>query len=245
MRNSRKDIIEEEKRVAGEKAAEIVKKMGARAKRPLKIGLGTGSTTKYFVEALGRLVKNGFRAKTISTSNATAKLARKLKIPSLGQDYNSIPAHELDVYVDGTDEVSAKNFCLIKGGGGALMREEMVAGMAKKIIIIADSRKLVPELGKFPLPIEVMDLNCRYLADTLKKKYRCKVELRKDSCGRTFVTDNGNHILDAGFSRIKNPETLKKELKLLPGALCVGLFTGKIRPDVLIIANKIIPSRKR
>jgi len=192
----------------------------------MKLGLGTGSTAAKFVDLLGAKVKQGFRVLCVPTSEATRKQAASLGIPLSNLDDTPY----LDMTVDGADEMD-ESLRLIKGGGGALLREKIVAAASARLVIIADHSKLVDTLGRFPLPVEVVPFGLkatRNLVESLASDAGCtgEIKLRKDSSGSPFVTDNGNHILDCAFGQIVDPEALDDALKLAPGVIETGLFLG-------------------
>jgi ribose 5-phosphate isomerase A len=188
------------------------------------IGVGTGSTANYFIDALAGI--KGKIEGTVASSVASADRLRGHGIPVM--DLNA--AGELSVYVDGADE-STKHLHLIKGGGGALTREKIVAGAAEKFICIADESKLVDVLGAFPLPIEVIPMARSFVARELTKRGGAPV-LREN-----FTTDNGNLILDVHNLKITDPVVLEHELNDIPGIVTVGIFA--IRPaDVLLLGTK-------
>lgn len=188
------------------------------------VGVGTGSTANYFIDALAGI--KGKIEGTVASSVASADRLRGHGIQVM--DLNT--AGELAIYVDGADE-STKHLHLIKGGGGALTREKIVAGAAKKFICIADESKLVDVLGAFPLPIEVIPMARSFVARELTKRGGAPV-LREN-----FTTDNGNLILDVHNLKIMDPVTLEHELNDIPGIVTVGIFA--IRPaDVLLLGTK-------
>ena len=191
------------------------------------IGLGTGSTAKFAIEGLGRLVREGLSVKGVPTSIATERLARELAIPLV----NLNEADVIDVTLDGADEVDP-DFNMIKGGGGALTREKLVALASVKRVILVDESKLVSRLGQSRLlPIEVLPFAWT-LAARLLTGLGCVASLRAHD-GAPFVTDNGNHILDCAFGPIEDAATLEKRIKLLPGVIECGLFIGIA--DTLVI----------
>jgi ribose 5-phosphate isomerase A len=204
---------EQEKEAAGRAAAKLVRDGDI-------VGLGTGSTAYFAVVALGERVKSGLKIIGIPTSVQTADLARQLGIPLTTLDEHP----EIDITIDGADEVDPK-LNLIKGGGGALLREKVVASASKKMIVVADSGKIVPMLGKFPLPVEVID----FARGVLEKKIvalGATTKLRTKPDGKPFVTDEGHHILDCSFGRIDDPPALARALNDLPGLVEHGLFIG-------------------
>jgi ribose 5-phosphate isomerase A len=214
------------KRAAAERALAFV--------RPgMRLGLGTGSTAKIFVDVLAERVRAGLEIRAVATSEATAAQARQLGIPLLTLD--EMP--ELDLTIDGADEVSP-DLSLIKGGGGALLREKIVAAASARMIVVADESKAVPMLGRFPLPIEVVPFG---LAATRKAIEAATVAagaagplvLRAGKDGHAFVTDGGHWILDGSLGRIPNPQALADRLVAIPGVVEHGLFIGMAQAAIL------------
>jgi ribose 5-phosphate isomerase A len=201
----------------------------------MRLGLGTGSTAAKFVDLLGARVRNGLKVVCVPTSEATRLHAASLNIPLATLDqYGS-----LDLTIDGADEVD-EELRLIKGGGGALLREKIVAVASERVVIIADVSKRVDVLGRFPLPLEVVPFGLsatRRLVAALAGDCGCEgeVKVRVGADGAPFMTDNGNHILDCSFGVIDDPEALDDALKLVPGVVESGLFLGIA--DVGIIAG--------
>ena len=197
----------------------------------MKLGLGSGSTARHFVDLVGERVKAGLELQCVATSEGTAAQASALGIP-LGT-LNDIP--ELDLTVDGADEVDP-GLRLIKGGGGALLREKIVAAASKRMVVIADSTKLVPKLGAFPLPIEVVPFG---LSATKRHIERALGELqlagpiRLRGGSSPFVTDGGHYILDCSLGAIAEPERLSQTLSLIPGVVEHGLFIGLARAAII------------
>lgn len=187
------------------------------------IGVGTGSTANHFIDALARI--KGRLEGAVASSNATAERLKRAGIPVL--DLNDVG--ELPLYVDGADEAT-RHLHLIKGGGGALTREKIVAAASRKFVCIADESKLVEVLGRFPLPIEVIPMARSYVARELVKLGGSPV------WRQGFVTDNGNVILDVHHLRILNPVELEERLDHIAGVVTNGLFAR--RPaDVLILGT--------
>jgi ribose 5-phosphate isomerase A len=204
---------EQEKEAAGRAAARLVSDGDV-------VGLGTGSTAYYAVIALGERVKAGMQLLGIPTSAQTADLAR-----SVGIALTTLDEHpEIDITVDGADEVDHQ-LNLIKGGGGALLREKVVASASKKMIVVADSSKYVDRLGKFPLPVEVISF-ARVVVGKKIEALGASVKLRTRRDGSPYITDNGNPILDCSFRQIENPAALAEELSGIPGIVEHGLFIG-------------------
>ncbi|HKA23289.1 MAG TPA: ribose-5-phosphate isomerase RpiA [Blastocatellia bacterium] len=209
------------KRRAAERALEFVHDGNV-------VGLGTGSTAKFAIEGLGRRVKQGLSITGVATSTATERLAREVGIQVISLN----EAGTIDVTLDGADEVDPA-FNMIKGGGGALTREKLVALASAKRVMLVDDSKLVQQLGQTrELPVEVLSF-ASALSAGLLEGLGSSVSLR-GGAGAPFVTDNGNHILDCAFGPIEDPSGLEKRIKLLPGVIESGLFIGIA--DVLVIA---------
>jgi len=209
---------DEGKRRSGEKAAEYVQDGSI-------VGVGTGSTVAFFIEALGRM-KNRIEGAVSSSEQSSRQLA-SLGIPVL--DLNA--SGPLSLYVDGADECDPRN-CLIKGGGGALTREKIIAQASTKFVCIIDASKQVDVLGKFPLPIEVIPMARSLVAREIVLRGGQPV-WREGT-----VTDNGNWILDVHNLKIAEPVALERELNQIPGVVSVGLFA--IRPaDVVIVGGEL------
>jgi ribose 5-phosphate isomerase A len=202
----------------------------------MRLGLGTGSTAAKFVDLVGRRVKEtGLQLLCVPTSEATRIRAERLglKLSTL----ESTPF--LDLTVDGADELD-DDLRLIKGGGGALLREKIVATASERMVVIVDASKRVDRLGRFPLPVEVVSFGLtatRHMVAVLAAEAGCEGEivLRLDKNGQPLVTDGGNLILDCAFGRIEDPEALDEALKLVPGVVENGLFLGIA--DTAIIAG--------
>ena len=213
------DLSENQKREAAAAALEEV--------RPgMRLGLGTGSTARHFVDLLGARVAGGLDVLCVPTSEATAAQAAGLDIPLT--DLDRTP--HLDLTIDGADEIGP-GLALIKGGGGALLREKIVAAASDRMVVIADRSKVVPALGRFPLPIEV---NIFGLGATRRRVEAVLFEsgaegglvMRTAPDGTPFRTDGGHYILDALFGRISAPEALSAALLGIPGVVQHGLFLG-------------------
>jgi len=194
------------------------------------VGLGTGSTARYVVLALGEQVKAGLKIRGVPTSRDTAELARQQGIPLIDQDNAWI----IDVAIDGADQVDP-NFNLIKGGGGALLKEKIVAASAKQFIVMVDQTKRVPVLGgSFPLPIEVVHFGWGSTAREIEALTKSHVVLRERN-GAPFQTDSGNMIVDVHINRIDQPRNLEMSLNKIPGVVETGLFVN--RTDILIVGT--------
>ncbi|MFW6252250.1 MAG: ribose-5-phosphate isomerase RpiA [Halanaerobium sp.] len=198
------------KKLTGEKATEYIKD-------GMIIGLGTGSTAYYAIKKVGEMVRNGLKVRAVPTSKETAELAAEEGIELV----ELADVESLAVTIDGADEVDP-NFNLIKGGGGALLREKIVASATEKLIIVVDETKMVEHLGAFPLPVEVTPFSWQY-TQRMIEKFSCSSEIRKED-GEIFVTDNGNYILDCNFGKIEDPVKITVELNKLPGVVENGIF---------------------
>jgi ribose 5-phosphate isomerase A len=194
------------------------------------IGLGTGSTAKHLVIALGEHVRAGMNLRGVPTSQETAALAREVGIPLLDAENR----WEIDVAIDGADQVDP-GFNLIKGGGGALLKEKIVAASAKQFIVMVDHTKQVPVLGgSFPLPIEVIPFGWGSTAREIESLTKSRVVLRERN-GTPFKTEAGHFILDVQMNRIDRPAELETALNRIPGVVETGLFVG--RTSVLIVGT--------
>ncbi len=202
--------LENEKLIAAREAVKFVEENQI-------VGLGTGSTAKYAVEEIGKLVAEGLKIKCVATSNQTAELAESLNIKLISMD----EARAIDLTIDGADEFDA-DLNLIKGGGGALFREKMVARLSKKVVIIADSTKKVETLGAFKVPVEVVPVAINFTRKQIEK-IGGKAKIRGKN-NEIFVTDAGNNILDADFGLIENVSELSDKLNAVEGIVCHGLF---------------------
>jgi ribose 5-phosphate isomerase A len=216
------------KRQAAERALQFVE-------NGMTLGLGTGSTAARFVDLIGQQVKAGLKIKCVPTSEATHAQAKRLGIPLTTLDETPF----LDLTVDGADEIDDQ-LRLIKGGGGALLREKIVATASQRMVVISDASKLVATLGKFPLPVEVVRFGLaatRNMVEVLASDAGCQgtIKLRLGADGQPFTTDGGNVILDCAFGQIADPEALEDALKLIPGVVESGLFLGIA--DVAVIAG--------
>lgn len=226
-------MSDELKRQAAAKAVEFVE-------AGMRVGLGTGSTAAHFVDLLAARVREGLSDIVgVPTSEATRAQAEKLGIKLATLDEFPV----LDLTVDGADEIDAE-LRMIKGGGGALLREKIVATASEQVVIIADKSKLVETLGAFPLPLEIVPFGLgatRNLVELLAADAGCEgeISLRMGADGKPFMTDSGNVILDCAFGRIEDPEGLDDALKLVPGVVETGLFIGIADVAILSAADGI------
>jgi len=194
------------------------------------VGLGTGSTAKHMIIALGGKVRAGMKLRGVPTSHETAELARQQGIPLIDQDN----AWVIDVAIDGADQVDP-NFNLIKGGGGALLKEKIVAASAKLFIVMVDHTKRVPVLGgSFPLPIEVVPFGWGSTSREIEALTKSRVVLRERN-GAPFKTESGNLIVDVHIDRIEQPRELEIALNHIPGIVETGLFVN--RTGLLIVGT--------
>ena len=204
----------------------------------MKLGLGTGSTARHFVDLIGEAVKRGLDVVGVPTSEATFRQAQALGVPLATLDEIA----ELDLTVDGADEIDPA-LRLIKGGGGALLREKIVASSSRRMVAIADSTKRVARLGRFPLPVEIVPFG---LASTRRRVERAAasvglggaIELRRRD-GAIFVTDGGHYILDCAFGAIPDPDALNQALAAVCGVVEHGLFIGMATTAIFAGPNGI------
>ena len=199
----------------------------------MRLGLGTGSTAAHFVELLAERVRAGLDVVAVPTSEATRALAERLGIALTALD----DTPDLDLTVDGADEI-AHDLTLIKGGGGALLREKVVASASAKMIVIADESKWVSVLGHFPLPVEIVPFGAtvtRRAVEAAAAEAGCPgpARLRKTRDGHAFVTDGGHWLIDAQLQRIADPQALAARLSAIPGVVEHGLFIGLARAAIM------------
>jgi ribose 5-phosphate isomerase A len=219
------DQQEAEKALVGAMAAEMID-------TDMAIGLGTGSTVRHFAQALGQRIRTGLRVRVICTSRQSEMLAKQNDIPTT--DFDRVPS--LDLCVDGADEVSL-DFDMIKGGGGALLYEKIVAAASSRRIYLADSTKLVGKLGQFPLPVEICRFGHQNVLSHLGRLARQCALRRRD--GDAVITDAGNYIVDCQFGEIDQPASLHRRLCDIPGIVETGLFCDMI--DMLITIKEDRP----
>ena len=221
------------KRAAAERAAALVTD-------GMKLGLGTGSTAAFFVSALAERVRGGLKVVGVPTSEATREQAQHEGVPLTTLDETP----ELDLTVDGADELD-DDLRLIKGGGGALLREKIVASASRRMIVIADGSKHVAKLGRFPLPIEVVPFGLKATEIALTKLFESldisgELRLRSAADGMPFVTDGGHFILDAHLGRIDKPNVLASTLNNIPGVVEHGLFIGLATGAILATGEGLV-----
>ena len=204
----------------------------------MRLGLGTGSTARHFVELLAERVRGGLELVGVPTSEATRQQAERLGVPLTTLDETP----ELDLTVDGADEIGP-DLALIKGGGGALLREKIVASASARMIVIADESKCVPVLGAFPLPVEVVPFGVTATMRAIERAAAAvgapgPCRLRRVD-GHPFVTDGGHFILDAALERIADPVALAARLGSIPGVVEHGLFIGLASMAILAGAQGV------
>lgn len=221
------------KRAAAERAVALVSD-------GMRLGLGTGSTARHFVELLAMRVRDGLKVVGVPTSETTRAQAEAAGVPLTSLD----DTPELDLTVDGADEIDG-DLRLIKGAGGALLREKIVASASRRMIVIADGTKRVESLGRFPLPIEVVPFGLgatrRAVQDMLDEGGLAgALTLRKGQGGQPFLTDGGHFILDAHLGRIDQPEALATALTAIPGVVETGLFLDLATGAILATESGLV-----
>jgi ribose 5-phosphate isomerase A len=222
----REDPAIEAKRAVAEAAAAMVEP-------GMRVGLGSGSTALLFVEALGKRLTTGLTLPAaVATSRTTADRARAVDLALADMEADAAPV-ALDIAVDGADEIGP-HLALVKGGGGCLTREKIVASMAKRFVVIADGSKRVERLGRFPLPVEVLPFAWRATAEAIAEAFDVEPVLRRAE-GAVVVTDNGGFVLDCPFERIDDPQTVAARLSQTPGVVEHGLFLGMA--DLALVAG--------
>jgi ribose 5-phosphate isomerase A len=225
------DFRDQEKQIAARAAVELIE-AGA------VVGLGSGSTAAHAVRFLVERVREGLKIVGIPTSQQTKHLAEQLGIP-LGT-LDEYP--QIDIDIDGADEIDPQ-LNLIKGGGGAFLREKIIASVSRRFIVIADSAKQVKRLGKFPLPVEVVPFAQSLIKPQLEA-LGAKVALRSYAYGNPYVTDEGHHILDCSFGEIPDPPVLAEKLCHIPGVIEHGLFIGMAELAFIGKDGKVVELRR-
>ena len=200
------------KQIAAEKAVESIED-------GMIVGLGTGSTAYWAIQKIGERVREGLNIQAVASSTISEDLANELGIPIIP----FADVETIDLTIDGADEVDA-NLQLTKGGGGALLREKLLAANSRRFIVIVDESKVVDTLGAFPLPVEIVPFAHELTVRKLKS-LGCELTIRQKD-GVNFITDNGNLIADCRFGSITDPVTLHTQLNLIPGVVENGLFVG-------------------
>lgn len=208
------------KKIAAEHAVESIK-------NGMTVGIGTGSTSAFAIEAMGKKVQQGLSITAVASSIRSEEAARNLGIKLVPfSEVNTI-----DIYIDGADEVD-KDLNLIKGGGGALLREKILAFNSKDFLVIVDNTKLVEHLGKFLLPVEIIPFAMELTLKQLQK-LGCTTKVRLDN-GKPYITDNGNIIIDCDFKKIEQVDQLHYSINSIPGVVENGLFTRSMVSKVIV-----------
>jgi len=221
--------LDQEKQAAARAAAELVESGSI-------VGLGSGSTATYAIRFLGQRVREGLKIVGIPTSQKTKQLAEQLGIPLSTLDEHP----QIDIDIDGADEIDPQ-LNLIKGGGGALLREKIIASASRRFVVVGDSSKQVAHLGKFPLPVEVIP----FAQSLISKRIAglgAQVSLR--GAGNPYVTDEGHHILDCTFGEITDPAALAEKLRAIPGVVEHGLFIGMAEMALIGKDTQVIQLRR-
>ena len=229
MSSSEIAALDQEKQAAARAAAELVEPGSI-------VGLGSGSTATYAIRFLGQRVRESLKIVGIPTSQKTKQLAEQLGIPLSTLDEHP----QIDIDIDGADEIDPQ-LNLIKGGGGALLREKIIASASRRFIVVGDSSKQVAHLGKFPLPVEVIP----FAQSLISKRIAglgAQVSLR--GAGNPYVTDEGHHILDCKFGEIADPPALAEKLRGIPGVVEHGLFIGMAELALVGKDGRVIQMRR-
>ena len=210
-----KTTTNDQKRLAATAAIEFVEPK-------MIVGLGSGSTSEFAIRLLAQKVRQGLKISCVPTSIAIQRLALRLRLPLMKNIHEFT---KVDLTIDGADEVDPR-FNLIKGGGGALAREKVVASRSSRQIIIVNEKKLVDKLGAFPVPVEVLPFGWKSTMEILRG-FGARVKLRMSvKNAKPDITDNGNHILDCAFGEILDPADLEEKVKSIVGVVESGLFIG-------------------
>jgi ribose 5-phosphate isomerase A len=208
------------KQIAAEHAVESVK-------NGMTVGIGTGSTSAFAIEALGRKVQQGLSIKAVASSIRSEEAAKNVNIKLI--PFSGVGT--IDIYIDGADEVD-KDLNLIKGGGGALLREKILAFNSKEFLVIVDDSKLVEHLGKFLLPVEIIPFAMELTLKQLQK-LGCSTAIRQEN-NKPYITDNNNLIIDCNFKKIEQVDQLHQSINAIPGVVENGLFTKSIVSKIIV-----------
>ena len=225
------DFRTQEKQIAARAAVDLVEAGSV-------VGLGSGSTAAFAVRFLAERVRSGLKIVGIPTSQQTRHLAEQLGIPLATLDDHP----KIDIDIDGADEIDPQ-LNLIKGGGGAFLREKIIASVSRRFIVIADSAKQVRQLGEFPLPVEVVPF-AQSLIKPQIEALGAQVSLRSYAYGNPYVTDEGHHILDCNFGEISDPSALAEKLCHIPGVIEHGLFIGMAELALIGKSGKVVELRR-
>ncbi|HKW16064.1 MAG TPA: ribose-5-phosphate isomerase RpiA [Terriglobales bacterium] len=225
------DIRDQEKQAAARAAVELIDSGQI-------VGLGSGSTASHAVRFLAERVRAGLKIVGIPTSQRTKALAEQLGIPLATLDDHP----RIDIDIDGADEIDPQ-LNLIKGGGGAFLREKVIASVSRRFVVIGDSEKQVRHLGKFPLPVEVIAF-AQSLIKPQIEALGAQVKLREYAYGNPYVTDEGHHVLDCTFGEIADPPALAEKIRRIPGVVEHGLFIGMAEMAIVGKNGEIVQLRK-
>ena len=234
MNSSAKELstLDQEKQLAARAAVQLVEGGSI-------VGLGSGSTATYALQYLAERVRGGLKIQGIPTSQKIKQLAEQMHIP-----LTTLEEHpQVDIDIDGADEIDPQ-LNLIKGGGGALLREKIIASASRRFVVVAQSTKQVARLGKFPLPVEVIPF-AQTLVKARIEALGAKVTLRQYAYGNPFVTDEGHHILDCTFGAIRDPAGLAQNLCAMPGVVEHGLFIGMAEIALIGKAGQVLEIKRR
>jgi len=228
-----KDVnaLDQEKQLAAHAAVQLVESGNV-------VGLGSGSTATYSIRFLAERVREGLKIVGIPTSLKTQQLAEQLGIPLTTIDQNP----QIDIDIDGADEIDPQ-LNLIKGGGGAFLREKIIASASRRFVVIAESTKQVSRLGKFPLPVEVIPF-AQAVIQAQIEGLGAQVALRRYPYGNTYVTDEGHHVLDCSFGEIPDPPALAQRLRSIPGVVEHGLFIGMAEMALIGKNRQVVQLRR-
>ena len=228
---SQMDLRDQEKQAAARAAIELIEPGNI-------VGLGSGSTATYALHFLAERVREGLKIIAIPTSLKIKELAGQLEIP-----LTTLEEHpQIDIDIDGADEIDPQ-LNLIKGGGGALLREKIIASVSRRFIVVADSGKQVNCLGKFPLPVEVIPFAQTLISHRIAD-LGAEVSLRRYAYGNPYTTDEGHHILDCIFGEIADPPALATKLHAIPGVVEHGLFIGMAEMALIGKDGKVVQLRR-
>jgi ribose 5-phosphate isomerase A len=225
------EIADQEKQTAARAAVALVQPGSI-------VGLGSGSTATYAIRFIGERVRDGLKIVGIPTSQKIKHLAEQLGIPLATLDEHP----QIDIDIDGADEIDP-GLNLIKGGGGALLREKIIASASQRFIVVGDSSKQVPHLGKFPLPVEVIPFAQALIKGRIAA-LGAEVSLRCYGYGNPYVTDEGHHILDCTFGEIGDPPALAEKLRAIPGVVEHGLFIGMAEMALIGKDGEVVQLRR-
>lgn len=225
------DTRDQEKQAAARAAVELVQSGQI-------VGLGSGSTASHAIRFLAERVHAGLKIVGIPTSQRTRRLAEQLEIPLTTLEDQS----RIDIDIDGADEIDPQ-LNLIKGGGGAFLREKVIASVSRRFVVIADSEKQVQRLGKFPLPVEVIPFAQSVVTPQIEA-LGAQVKLRGYAYGNPYVTDEGHHVLDCTFGEIADPPALAENLRRIPGVVEHGLFIGMAELAIIGKNGNVVQLRK-